>query len=152
MPPSIAVTGAAGLVGQNLIPRLKARQYTDIVAIDKHPANTAILRRLHPDIRIIEANLARDNGWQDAVAACDVVVCAHAQIGGINRTAYEENNIVATKRLLDIVKTNSKAYIIHISSSVVELAASDWYTENKRGTGKSSSLIRAFQALCCVRL
>ena len=54
----IAVTGAAGLVGQNLIPRLKARGFTDIVAIDKHQANTAILRRLHPDIRVIEANLA----------------------------------------------------------------------------------------------
>ena len=48
----IAVTGAAGLVGQNLIPRLKARGFTDIVAIDKHPANTAILRRLHPDIHV----------------------------------------------------------------------------------------------------
>ena len=64
----IAVTGAAGLVGQNLIPRLKARGFTDIVAIDKHPANTAILRRLHPDIRVIEADLAVDDGWQDAVA------------------------------------------------------------------------------------
>lgn len=44
MPQSIAVTRAAGLVGQNLIPRLKVHGYTDIVAIDKHPGNTAILR------------------------------------------------------------------------------------------------------------
>ena len=29
MLPTIAITGAAGLVGQNLIPRLKAHQYTD---------------------------------------------------------------------------------------------------------------------------
>ena len=63
--------------------------------------------------------MARENGWESAVAASDVVVCAHAQIGGINRTAFEENNIAATKRLIDIVKTNSKAYVIHISSSVV---------------------------------
>jgi nucleoside-diphosphate-sugar epimerase len=131
MPPSIAVTGAAGLVGQNLIPRLKARQYTDIVAIDKHPANTAILRRLHPDIRIIEADLARANDWQDAVSACEVVVCAHAQIGGIDRTAYEQNNVVATKRLLEVLKKNPGTYMVHISSSVVESTASDWYTETK---------------------
>ena len=32
----IALTGAAGLVGQNLIPRLKARGYINIVALDKH--------------------------------------------------------------------------------------------------------------------
>src|SRR5208282_2151387 len=104
MSPSIVITGAAGLVGQNLIPRLKAHRYTDIVAIDKHPANTAILRRLHPDIRIVETDLARANDWQEAVSACEVVVCAHAQIGGIDRTAYEENNVAATKRLLEVVK------------------------------------------------
>ena len=99
----IAVTGAAGLVGQNLIPRLKARGFTDIVAIDKHPANTAILRRLHPDIRVIEANLAADDGWQEAVAACDVVVVCHAQIGGLDPKAFEENNVVATRRLIEAV-------------------------------------------------
>ena len=54
----IVVTGAAGLVGQNLVPRLKRRGFDDIVAIDKHPANTAILRKLHPDITVIEADLA----------------------------------------------------------------------------------------------
>jgi nucleoside-diphosphate-sugar epimerase len=131
MSSSIAITGAAGLVGQNLIPRLKAHRYTDIVAIDKHPANTAILRKLHPDIRVIEVNLARADGWQDAVAACDVVVCCHAQIGGNDRTAYEENNIVATRRLVETVATNPRAYIVHVSSSVVESIASDWYTETK---------------------
>ena len=65
------------------------------------------------------------------MATCDVVICAHAQIGGIDRTAYEENNVIATRRLLDAVNKNPKAYIVHISSSVVELAASDWYTETK---------------------
>jgi nucleoside-diphosphate-sugar epimerase len=132
MPPSIAITGAAGLVGQNLITRLKVHGYAAIVAIDKHRANTAMLRQLHPDIKIIEANLAHRDGWQEAVAACDVVVCAHAQIGGIDRTAFEENNVVATRRLVEAVKTNPKAYIVHISSSVVESAASDWYIETKQ--------------------
>ena len=70
----IALTGAAGLVGQNLIPRLKARGYRNIVALDKHSANTAILRRLHPDIAVFETDLARDDGWQDAVADADVVI------------------------------------------------------------------------------
>jgi nucleoside-diphosphate-sugar epimerase len=136
MPPRIAVTGAAGLVGQNLIPRLKAHKYTDIVAIDKHAANTAILRRLHPDVVVIEADLARADGWQEAIAACDVVVCCHAQIGGIDRIAYEANNVVATRRLVEVVKTNPRAYVVHISSSVVESAASDWYTATKAAQEK----------------
>ncbi|HEY1472974.1 MAG TPA: NAD(P)-dependent oxidoreductase [Pseudolabrys sp.] len=127
----IAVTGAAGLVGQNLVPRLKARGFTDIVAIDKHPANTAILRRLHPDIRVIEANLAIDDGWQETVAACDVVVVCHAQIGGLDPAAFEQNNVVATRRLIDAVEANKRTYVVHLSSSVVESEAVDWYTESK---------------------
>ena len=127
----IAVTGAAGLVGQNLIPRLKTRGFTDIVAIDKHPANTAILRRLHPDIRVIEANLAVDDGWQDAVAACDVVVVCHAQIGGLDPNAFEQNNVIATRRLIEVVEANTRTYLVHLSSSVVESEAVDWYTESK---------------------
>jgi nucleoside-diphosphate-sugar epimerase len=131
MTPRIGITGAAGLVGQNLIPRLKRLKLTNIVAIDKHPANTATLRRLHPDIGVIEVDLAHDDGWQPAIAGCDVVVCAHAQIGGLDRTEFEDNNVLATKRLLDVVKTNARAHVIHISSSVVESAASDWYVSTK---------------------
>ena len=127
----IAVTGAAGLVGQNLIPRLKTRGFTDIVAVDKHPANTAILRRLHPAIHVIEANLALDDGWQDVVAACDVVVVCHAQIGGLDQAAFEQNNVVATRRLIEAVKASNRAYLIHFSSSVLESAAVDWYTKTK---------------------
>ena len=127
----IAVTGAAGLVGQNLISRLKARGFTDIVGIDKHPANTAILRGLHPDIRVIEANLAVDDGWQEALAACDVVVVCHAQIGGLDQKAFEQNNVVATRRLIDVLKANNRTYLVHLSSSVVESEAADWYTESK---------------------
>ena len=127
----IAVTGAAGLLGQNLMPRLKARGFTDITAIDKHRANTAILRRLHPDIRIVEADLATDDGWQEQVAACDVVIVGHAQIGGLDARQFEANNVVATRRLIDAVARNSRAYLVHLSSSVVESEAADWYTESK---------------------
>jgi len=42
----VVVTG----VEQNLIPRLKACGYSEIMWIDKHPANAAILRGLNPDI------------------------------------------------------------------------------------------------------
>ncbi|HEX7915704.1 NAD-dependent epimerase/dehydratase family protein, partial [Rudaea sp.] len=47
----IVLTGAAGLVGQNLVVELKAQGYTNLVAIDKHEYNLGILRQLHPDVR-----------------------------------------------------------------------------------------------------
>ena len=126
----IALTGAAGLVGQNLIPRLKARGYTNIVALDKHKANVATLRRLHPDIVVIETDLAHDDGWQQAVADADVVVFAHAQIGGLDEAAFTANNVTATGRALDAVRVR-QPYLIHLSSSVVESAADDWYVQSK---------------------
>lgn len=58
----IIITGAAGLVGQNLITRLKGRPGVEITAIDKHTANVGTLRRLHPEIDVIEADLATPGG------------------------------------------------------------------------------------------
>ena len=126
------MTGAAGLVGQNLLPRLKSCGYPNIVAIDKHPANIAILRRLHPEIEVIEADLAVDNGWQDAIDRAQAVVLLHAQIGGLDQAAFTANNVTATQRLLDVLdKSNTPPYLIHVSSSVVNSAAEDWYTKSK---------------------
>ncbi len=128
----IVVTGAAGLIGQNLIPRLKARGGFDIVAIDKHAKNLAILRELHPDITAIEADLARGGAWTSALAAADSVVVCHAQIGGLDEAEFTRNNVDATERLLDAVGARGRCHLVHISSSVVNSAVTDWYTESKK--------------------
>jgi len=132
----IAITGAAGLVGQNLIPRLKARGYGEIVAIDKHPANTALLRRLHPDIAIVETDLADDGAWEPALADVDVVVICHAQIGGLDKAAYARNNITATEKLLAALAPRPKVYLVHVSSSVVKSMAQDDYVWSKEAQEK----------------
>src|SRR5581483_901650 len=125
-----ARTGAAGLIGQNLIVRLKARGYTNIVALDKHKANVAILRRLHPDLTVIECDLSKDDGWQAAVADADVVVLSHAQIGGLVQEEFTANNVTATARVIDAVRAKAP-YVVHVSSSVVESMANDWYVQTK---------------------
>src|SRR4051812_14403332 len=130
MTDKIVITGAAGLIGQNLIPRLKAGGYRNIVGLDKHKANVAILRRLHPDVTVIETDLATDEGWQGAVADADVVVFSHAQIGGLDAAAFTANNVTATQRLIDAVRAK-RPYVVHLSSSVVESAANDWYVQSK---------------------
>ena len=63
----IIVTGGAGLVGQNLIQRLTKRGYSRVVAIDKHPANTATLARLNPRVEVIDADLAQPGVWEGGV-------------------------------------------------------------------------------------
>jgi len=137
---TVLVTGAAGLVGQNLIPLLK-HPGRRIVAVDKHRANTATLRRLHPDIEVIEADLAQDGPWRAAAASADALVIAHAQIGGLDRAAFVANNEDATARLLEAATAGGRApHAVHISSSVVNSLARDWYVESKRA---QEAMVRA---------
>jgi nucleoside-diphosphate-sugar epimerase len=128
----IVITGAAGLVGQNLIPRLKSKNLGELVAIDKHPKNTAILKQLHPGLRVIEADLAEPGPWQNELEGCTHLVIGHAQIGGLFPAEYVRNNITATERLLDAALRYNVPYAVSISSSVVNSLAVDDYTETKK--------------------
>jgi nucleoside-diphosphate-sugar epimerase len=128
----IVITGGAGLVGQNLVARLAARDCGPVTVIDKHVANCSILERQHPALRIVRADLATDHHWRECLADCQVLVIGHAQIGGIRSEEFLRNNITATERLLQAAQEHGVGYIVHISSSVVNSMAVDHYTETKK--------------------
>ena len=128
----ILVTGAAGLVGQNLIAQLARTGEFELAAVDKHPQNTAILQRLHPQLQVITADLAEPGEWEDVAAGCDAVVMLQAQIGGLDPEAFSRNNIVATERVLAAAGRGKRPYVVHVSSSVVNSQARDLYTESKK--------------------
>ena len=132
---TVVVTGAAGLVGQNLIPRLKARGHR-IVGIDKHPTNTARLRELHPDVEVVAADLSQPGAWSDAFAGADAVVLNQAQIGGLEREPFVANNVTATEHILAAMAKHDVPYFVHISSSVVNSKAQDLYVETKTAQEK----------------
>jgi nucleoside-diphosphate-sugar epimerase len=132
----IVLPGAAGLVGQNLIVFLKQAGYTNLVAIDKHPHNTRMLAQLHPDITVIEADLAEPGTWQDQFAGAAAVIMLQAQIGALDETPFIRNNVTSTERVIDACKRHNVPYIIHISSSVVESVANDFYTNSKKAQEK----------------
>ena len=136
----VFVSGAAGLVGQNLIVGLRESGRYAITAADKHPTNTALLRTMHPDVEVIEADLSAPGPWEDAAAACDVAVSLHAQIGGTDESAFERNNAVATERLMAALERGRCAYLVHASSSAVKSKASDFYTESKKKQERLVSL------------
>jgi nucleoside-diphosphate-sugar epimerase len=132
----IALLGAAGLVGQNLVLLLREQGYSNLVAVDKHSANTATLRRLNPDLEVIEADLAQSGPWEEEVAQADVVVMLQAQIGGERWSDFEANNIRSTELILAACPRNPNLYLVHISSSVVNSMAVDFYTESKKAQEK----------------
>ena len=143
----IIITGAAGLVGQNLVLMLQELGYKDIVAIDKHAGNLEVLRTLVPDAKTVVADLAEPGDWERLFDPDAVVVVLHAQITGKRPDAFERNNIAATERLLAAVRAGGARFLVHVSSSVVNSVAEDDYTRTKRG---QEALIRASGIPCCV--
>ena len=128
----IILPGGAGLVGQNLVARLKAKGYKHIVVLDKHRANLAVLKQVQPGITVEYADLAEPGDWQRHFEKAEVVVMLQAQIGGNDYQDFVRNNIESTRLVLDTIKANKIPYLIHISSSVVESLADDFYTTTKK--------------------
>lgn len=128
----ILLPGGAGLVGQNLVAKLKAKGYTNIVVLDKHRPNLEVLKKVQPEIILEYADLAEPGGWQRHFEGADVVVMLQAQIGGNLLQEFVRNNIDSTKLILDTMKEHKVPYLVHISSSVLESVANDYYTNTKR--------------------
>lgn len=128
----ILLPGGAGLVGQNLVARLKAKGYTNIVVLDKHRANLAVLKQVQPDITVEYADLAEPGDWRRHFEDAEVVVMLQAQIGGNDYQEFVRNNVDSTRLILDAIKVSQAPYLVHISSSVVESMADDFYTKTKK--------------------
>lgn len=127
----IIVTGAAGLVGQNLVARLKDRSDLELIGIDKHAANSRLFREIHPSVELIESDLAQKGDWEKCFEGADTVIVNQAQIGGLDYEEFDANNIVATRNILSAAREHSVSYFVGISSSVVNSKASDSYTHSK---------------------
>ncbi|MEJ7745154.1 MAG: NAD-dependent epimerase/dehydratase family protein [Luteimonas sp.] len=143
----VVLTGAAGLVGQNLLVELEELGYSRLVAIDKHAYNLAILRELHPQVQVVEADLAEPGAWRDVFAGAHIVVQLHAQITGKHHAQFERNNLVATRHVLDACRQHGVPYLVHISSSVVNSVADDSYTQTKKS---QEALVIASSVRHCV--
>jgi nucleoside-diphosphate-sugar epimerase len=127
----IVLPGGAGLVGQNLVARLKAKGHSNIVVLDKHRSNLDMLHRVQPDIEVHYADLAEPSAWMQHFAGADVVVMLQAQIGGNEYGEFVRNNVDSTRWILEAIKSHHVPRLVHVSSSVVESVADDFYTRSK---------------------
>ena len=125
----VIVTGAGGLVGQNLMFEL---ENYDVTAISKSAESLAVLKSHHPNVSVIAADLAESGDWEKSFKGADVLITLHAQIAAKNKEPFVRNNIIATQKVLAAAKKYKIPYIVHISSSVVISVAKDDYTDTKR--------------------
>lgn len=119
-------------MGQNLIVQLKNRGYANLVAIDKHHANLEVLKELHPEIIAIEADLSERGDWEKSFDGAKVVIMLQAQIGAPTIEPFIRNNITSTKNILEVIERFQIPYLVHVSSSVVNSKADDFYTNTKK--------------------
>jgi len=145
--PRVVITGAAGLVGQNLVLMLRERGYRDIVAIDKHSGNLDVLRGLVPEARILVGDLAEPGDWETLFDPEAIVVVLHAQITGKHPELFVRNNLTATERMLAAIRARGARFVVHVSSSVVNSVADDDYTRTKR---TQEEMVRAASLPHCV--
>ncbi|MEB0173907.1 NAD-dependent epimerase/dehydratase family protein, partial [Undibacterium sp. CCC1.1] len=111
----IILAGGAGLVGQNLVAQLRARGYRNLVVLDKHRANLAVLRQWQPQVQAEYADLAQAGEWQRHVEGAAALVMLQAQIGGTLETEFTRNSITSTRLILALLKHYPNVQLIHIS-------------------------------------
>lgn len=126
----LVITGAAGLIGQNLVPLL-TKDFKEVVCIDKHEENLELLKNLNPNIIAVQADCSED-GWQQHLAGADVLITMAAQISARDSELFYKNSFLTTKKATDAAKKCGVKHIIHISSSVVISKSEDDYAKTKR--------------------
>jgi nucleoside-diphosphate-sugar epimerase len=138
----ILLPGGAGLVGQNLVARLRARGYTNLVVLDKHRTNLEILRRVQPDVVAEYADLAEPGDWARHFEGAEAVVMLQAQIGGPVWDDFQRNNIDATRHILDAIRAYAVPYLVHIRGTcktpvarVIEVASVVFTRQQEEGVG-----------------
>ena len=132
---NVFLPGGAGLVGLNLIAVLQ-RDHPDwpLLVVDKKAEAVEAGRRLFPSVRFVVEDLTEREGclWPSLIAGCDACVMLQAEIGNTDASAFERNNILSTRVVLEELNRARVGRLVHISSSVVNSVASDLYTTTKR--------------------
>lgn len=144
----VTILGGAGLVGQNLTPLLASE--FNVCVVDKNRRNLQILKELNPAVRVLFEDLNSTGEWQSEVANSDFVVSLNAQISSTNESDFRLNNILATEKVISELTTkNPQCHIVHVSSSVVNSLANDFYSDTKRSqeilvveSGLSNTILR----------
>lgn len=143
----LLITGAAGLVGQNLVAELARQGYTAIAALDNHQGNLDILRSLHPGVRCVHADLALPGDWERHFAGVERLFLLQAQITGGDFAPFQRNTLDSTRQVLSAAQKHGVTFTVFVGSSVVNSVADDNYTRSKR---EQENMVRASGLPHCV--
>lgn len=128
----VLLVGGAGLVGQSL---LKVLEYSEleITVVDKDAVMLNKLRSHYLDVKFINLDLSDCDALKKLALSYDCIVTMQAYIKGLNYYDFHQNTVMSTQNLLVQIKNQKvNPYLIHVSSSVINSKADDFYTRSKR--------------------
>lgn len=130
----IIITGGAGIVGINLVKALVEKNTSNIHVIDKNHYNLNLLKKLFPSITTHHYDLSKKGKWENIFVKKSHVFMLHAQISSLNWQDFKKNTIDSTQNVLIAIRKKgiSSSDIIHVSSSVVNSMADDYYVRSKK--------------------
>ena len=130
----IIITGGAGIVGINLVKALVEKNTSNIHVIDKNHYNLNLLKKLFPSITTHHYDLSKKGKWENIFVKKSHVFMLHAQISSLNWQDFKKNTIDSTQNVLIVIRKKgiSSSDIIHVSSSVVNSMADDYYVRSKK--------------------
>lgn len=143
----IIITGAAGLLGQNLVTELVHQGYSQIIALDKDRYNLDILKKMHPNVTCVHADLSEDGDWKKTFEGAVRLFLLQAQITGAVFAPFQKNTLDSTRQVLDAAKAAEIPFTVFIGSSVVNSVADDNYTRSKKA---QEALVLESGLPCCV--
>ena len=110
----LVITGAAGLLGQNLVTELIQQGYVNITALDKDKKNLDILKQLHPQVNCVPADLSKNDDWKKAFEGAVRLFLLQAQITGAEFMPFQKNTVDSTKQVIDAARSAMVPFTIFI--------------------------------------
>jgi len=124
---TVLVTGASGYIAAHVVARLQREGYRvrGTVRSLANAAKTEPLRRLVPEapwpLELVEADLEKDEGWDEAVSGCWAVLHTASPVPDIFTGYQEPGSVVGpalrgTRRVLEAVVRNGVKRVVLTSS------------------------------------
>jgi UDP-glucose 4-epimerase len=123
---NILVTGGAGFIGSSLVPILLSKNYHVTVVDHLHASKLERLERFFPldNFEFMKLDLLDEEKLEKVVKECDLIFHLAANVdvrkGRLNSDVDFQNNIIATRNVLESMRRTERCRkIIFTSSSVV---------------------------------